>query len=92
MTNRKRKALDNQGRHFGTQTNSGRRLTLDAGAIGQAAVTALVRELWTIQQAARQVANYHALAHDDYERVDQAVGRVLAVLSALTGRELTLEP
>ena len=80
-----------QGQDFEPQPNFGRGPTFDPTALRHAAATALARELWIIQAAARQVANYHALPHDDYERVDEAAGRVLAVLAALTDREVTLE-
>ena len=80
-----------QDQDFETQPNLGRRPTLDPTALRQASATALARELWIIQQAARQVANYHALPHEDYERVDQAAGHVLAVLAMLMDQEVTLE-
>ena len=91
MATPKRRTPAGQGEGFDLQTNMASGLHLDSTALRDAAATALARELWIIQAAARQVANYHALPHDDYERVDEAAGRVLAVLAALTDREVTLE-
>lgn len=62
---------------------------LDCNALRDAAATALARELWIIQQAARRCCGYWTLTDDDVERVDQACGHVLAVLAALLGREIT---
>ena len=80
-----------QSEGFDNTHADGHRHGFDSTALKQAAATALARELWIIQAAAQQVANYHALPHDDYERVDQAAGRVLAVLAVLMDREVTHE-
>ena len=91
MDSPKRRTPAGPGEGFDKSQAVTDRLPIDSTALKQAAATSLARELWIIQTAARQVANYHALPHDDYERVDQAAGRVLAVLAVLMDREVAHE-
>lgn len=89
MTPPKDETPAGQGEGFERQTN-GDGLHPHSIAMRKAAATALIRELWIILQAAKQLAAGYGLSGKDNDRLHQAHQHVMATLSVLTDREVLL--